>query len=141
MLDLQTFLFKLIMKTQAPKVMEEPKDENPISKLWFQLATKKIAISSFFCFHEAYSISHCLNHWQCWKWEKVFHIDFHEVQTSKLVGRTYKHFIWCFFKIFSLTTFSMYFEHGWLCSYKSQLFFIVFIITCVLGLHFDICFW
>jgi hypothetical protein len=33
MLDLQTFLFKLTMKTQAPKVMEEPKDENPIIEL------------------------------------------------------------------------------------------------------------
>jgi hypothetical protein len=41
-LDLQTFLFKLTTKTQAPKVMEEPKDEKPIIKLWFQLATKKL---------------------------------------------------------------------------------------------------
>jgi len=41
-LDLQTSFFKLTTKTQAPKVMEEPKDENPIIKLWFQLGTKKL---------------------------------------------------------------------------------------------------
>jgi hypothetical protein len=51
------------MKTQAPKVMEEPKDENPIIELWFQLATKKIVVGSSFWVHEACSISHCLNHW------------------------------------------------------------------------------
>jgi hypothetical protein len=33
-LDLQICIFKLTMKTQAPKVMAEPFDTNLISKLW-----------------------------------------------------------------------------------------------------------
>jgi len=36
---MQTLFFKLIIKTQVPKAMEKPRDENPITKLWHQLAT------------------------------------------------------------------------------------------------------
>jgi hypothetical protein len=31
---LQSFFFKLIMKSQAFKAMVEPRDENPLTKLW-----------------------------------------------------------------------------------------------------------
>ncbi len=30
---MQTLFFKLIIKTQVPKAMEKPRDENPITKL------------------------------------------------------------------------------------------------------------
>ncbi len=32
------------MEIQAPKVMEEPRDENPISKLWWQLVTNNMML-------------------------------------------------------------------------------------------------
>jgi hypothetical protein len=35
------------MKTQASKAMEKLKDENPITKLWCQLATNKFIGLSF----------------------------------------------------------------------------------------------
>jgi len=33
-LDLENFLFKLTMKNQTSKAMVEPKDNNPMTKLW-----------------------------------------------------------------------------------------------------------
>lgn len=89
-LDLQTSPFKLTTKIQAPNTMEEPKDENPIINV-ISTCHKRIVINSSFWVHKAFSSNHCLNHWQCWKWEKFFHIGFYEVQTSKLFGRTHKH--------------------------------------------------
>lgn len=43
-LDIQSSLFKMTMKTQASKVMEKPKDKNPIIKLWFQLTTNSLLV-------------------------------------------------------------------------------------------------
>jgi hypothetical protein len=43
-LDLQTSLFKLTMKSQASKAMVEPRDENPVTKLWCQLATNNLLV-------------------------------------------------------------------------------------------------
>jgi hypothetical protein len=34
----------MIMKTQASKAMEKPKDENPVTKLWCQLATNSLLV-------------------------------------------------------------------------------------------------
>ncbi len=34
----------MTMKTQASKVMEKPKDKNPIIKLWFQLTTNSLLV-------------------------------------------------------------------------------------------------
>jgi hypothetical protein len=34
LLDLQMCIFKLTMKTQAPKAMAKPSDINPMTKLW-----------------------------------------------------------------------------------------------------------
>jgi hypothetical protein len=49
-LDLQTSLFKLIMKSQAFKAMVETKDENLVTKLWHWLATNNLLIHRFFEF-------------------------------------------------------------------------------------------
>jgi hypothetical protein len=35
------------MKTQTSKAMEKPKDENPITKLWCQLATNSLLVVHF----------------------------------------------------------------------------------------------
>ncbi len=43
-LDLQTFFFKLTMNNQASKVMEKPRDENLMTKLWHQLATNNLLV-------------------------------------------------------------------------------------------------
>ncbi len=47
-LDLQSSLFKMTMKTQASKAMEELKHENLITKLWRQLAMSSLLIVHFF---------------------------------------------------------------------------------------------
>jgi hypothetical protein len=49
-LDLQSFLFKLTMKNLTSKVMVEFKDENPIIKLWHQLATISLLVVLLFKF-------------------------------------------------------------------------------------------
>jgi hypothetical protein len=36
-LGFQTSLFKLTMKSNAKQAMEEPRDENPLTKLWHKL--------------------------------------------------------------------------------------------------------
>jgi len=48
-LDLHTSIFKLTMKTKAHKAMEEPRDENHVTKIWRQLAMCKqfVSCSSF----------------------------------------------------------------------------------------------
>jgi hypothetical protein len=46
-LNLQTSLFKLTMKTQTPKVMEEPRDDNLVIKLWHQLVTNNLLVVHF----------------------------------------------------------------------------------------------
>jgi len=43
-LDMQTLFFKLIIKTQVPKTMEEPRDENFITKFWHQLVTNNLML-------------------------------------------------------------------------------------------------
>jgi hypothetical protein len=35
------------MKIQAPKDMEKFKDGNPITKLWYQLATNNLLVAQF----------------------------------------------------------------------------------------------
>jgi hypothetical protein len=41
---MQTLFFKLIIKTQVPKTMEKLGDENLITKLSHQLATKNLML-------------------------------------------------------------------------------------------------
>jgi len=43
-LDLQSSLFKMTIKTQASKAMEEFKDENLVIKLWHQFATNSLLV-------------------------------------------------------------------------------------------------
>jgi hypothetical protein len=43
-LDLQSSLFKMTIKTQASKAMEEFKDENLVIKLWRQFATNSLLV-------------------------------------------------------------------------------------------------
>ncbi len=40
----------MTMKTQASKAMEKPKDENPIIKLWCQLATNSLLVIHLYGF-------------------------------------------------------------------------------------------
>jgi hypothetical protein len=49
-LDLQSSLFKMTMKTQSSKAMEEPKAENLVTKLWRQLATSSPLLVRLFEF-------------------------------------------------------------------------------------------
>ncbi len=49
-LDLQTFFFKLIMKSQASKATPKTRDKNPMTKLWHQLATNNLLVHHLFKF-------------------------------------------------------------------------------------------
>jgi hypothetical protein len=58
-LNLWTSFFKLTMKTQTPKVMEEPKDDDLVIKLWHQLVTNNPMVIHF------------LNSWNLFKWSML----------------------------------------------------------------------
>jgi hypothetical protein len=49
-LDLQSYFSKLTMKNQASKAMEKSRDENPLTKLWHQLATNSLLAVCLFEF-------------------------------------------------------------------------------------------
>jgi hypothetical protein len=44
-LDLQTSLFKLMMKSNAKSAIEEPHDMNPVTKLWMKLGSNALLLS------------------------------------------------------------------------------------------------
>ncbi len=48
-LDVHTLIFKLTMTTKVHEALEEPRDENHVTKLWCQLAMCKqfVSCSSF----------------------------------------------------------------------------------------------
>jgi hypothetical protein len=47
---MQTLFFKLIIKTQVCEAMEEPRDENLVTKLWHQLVTNNLMLIHAFKF-------------------------------------------------------------------------------------------
>jgi hypothetical protein len=58
-LNLQISLFKLTMKIQTPKVMEKPRDDNLIIKMWHQLVTNNLLVVHF------------LNSWNLFEWSML----------------------------------------------------------------------
>lgn len=45
LLEQQQSLFKLMMRQNAPKIMAEPQDQNPLSKLWNKLSTNSLLMN------------------------------------------------------------------------------------------------
>lgn len=45
LLSLQTSLFKLTMKSHAREAMEEPRDQNPVTKLWVKVGQNALMLN------------------------------------------------------------------------------------------------
>jgi hypothetical protein len=56
-LGLQTSLFKLIMKSNAKSAMEEPRDKNPVNKLWQKVGQNALMLSRLLEFIKLVEIS------------------------------------------------------------------------------------
>jgi hypothetical protein len=92
-LDLQTFFFKLMMKTQVHKAMENPKDKNSIIQSWHQLGTNNLLLVYLF---EIINITQLVIVQVVYivEDEFFFHIHLHELQASKLVLTPISASIW-----------------------------------------------
>ena len=66
LLSLQTSLFKLTMKSHAKEAMEEPRDQNPVTKLWVKVGQNALMLNRVSEFIKVAEIAlrRCLGVWK-----------------------------------------------------------------------------